>query len=129
MLKSVLALLLSKFVKKTDTEFIASQAMPEVQSRKIWLKQDVFGNIEDVYTAPSNGYLCINAGTAIENVTISGAVSSRVSVHERALNWPQVFIVAAKGETLTYRVGVLSDQTQTGGTRVYFIPSVGTPSS
>ena len=125
MLKSVLALLLSKFVKRGDTEFIAQQGMPEGLSRRVLLKDVVLGNIQGAYTAPSNGYLCIDAGNAIDYVAIYGAVHSRISVSNTALQWPHIFVVAVKGATLNYEVGSLSGQTQ--GTSVYFVPSIGTP--
>lgn len=125
MLKSVLALLLSKFVKRSDTEFIAQQAMPEGWTRRVLLKDGVFGNFQDVYTAPSNGYLCIDAGNAINYVSVNGAVHSRISVANAALQWPQIFVIAIKGATLNYEVGSLSGQTE--GTNVYFVPSIGTP--
>lgn len=125
MLKSVLALLLSKFVKKADKEFIAQQGMPEGWSRRVFLKYSLLGNFQDMYTAPSNGYLCIDAGDAINYVSINGAVHSRISVSNTALQWPQIFVVAVKGATLSYDVVSLPGQTQ--GTNVYFVPSVGTP--
>lgn len=125
MLKSVLALLLSKFVKKTDTEFIAQQTMPEGWSRRVILKDVVLGKVQGAYTAPSNGYLCIDAGNAIDYVMINGAVHSRIAVSNNALQWPQIFVVAVKGATLSYEVGSLSGQTD--GTSVYFLPSKGTP--
>lgn len=125
MLKSVLALLLSKFVKKTDTEFIAQQAMPDGWDRRVLLKDGVLGKIQDVYTATSNGYLCIDGGNGIDYVGINGSVHSRISVSNTALLWPQIFVVAVKGATLSYEVGVTSGQTQ--GTSVYFVPSKGTP--
>ena len=125
MLKSLVALLLSKFVKRSDTEFIAQQGMPEGWSRRVLLKDSVLGNFQGVYTAPSNGYLCIDGGNGINYVSINGAVHSRISVANTALQWPQIFVVAVKGATLNYEVGSLSGQTQ--GTNVYFVPSVGTP--
>lgn len=125
MLKSVLALLLSKFVKKTDTEFIASQPMPEGWTRRVMLKENVLGNFQGVYTAPSNGYFCIDAGNAIDYVSISGAVHSRISVANSALLWPQIFVIAVKGTTLNYELGSLPAQTESSN--VYFVPSVGTP--
>lgn len=125
MLKNLLALLLSKFVKKTDTEFIAQQGMPEGWSRLVLLKDSLLGNFQGVYTVPSNGYLCIDGGNAIDYVAINGAVHSRISVSNTALLWPQIFVVAVKGATLNYEVGSLSGQTQ--GTSVYFVPSIGTP--
>lgn len=125
MLKSVLSLLLSKFVKKADTEFMASQPMPEGWTRRVMLKENVLGNFQGVYTAPSNGYFCIDAGNAINYVSINGAVHSRISVANSALQWPQIFVNAAKGATLSYAVGSLSGQTD--GSNVYFVPSVGTP--
>ena len=125
MLKSVLALLLSKFVKKTDTEFIAQQAMPEGWVRRVLLKDSVLGKIQDVYTAPSNGYLCIDGGNAIGYIAINGSVHSRIEVSNTALQWPQIFVVAVKGATLNYEISSFSGQTQ--GTSVYFVPSIGTP--
>ena len=125
MLKSVLALLLSKFVKRSDTEFIAQQGMPEGWSRRVLLKDRVLGKIKDVYTTPSNGYLCIDGGNALGYVSISGSVHSRIEVSNTALQWPQTFVVAVKGATLNYEVSSLSGQTQ--GTSVYFVPSIGTP--
>ena len=125
MLKSVLALLLSKFVKKTDTEFIAQQAMPESWVSRVLLKDNVFGKFHDVYTAPSNGYLCIDGGNAIEYVVINGFVHSRIAVTNGPLQWPQIFVVTVKGATLHYEAGSLSGQTE--GTSVYFVPSIGTP--
>lgn len=125
MLKSVLALLLSKFVKRSDTEFIAQQGMPEGWSRRVLLKDSLLGNFQGVYTAPSNGYFCIDAGNAINYVSINGAVHSRISVSNTALQWPQIFVVAVKGATVNYEVGVLSGQTE--GTNIYFVPSIGTP--
>lgn len=125
MLKSLLTLLLSKFVKKSDTEFIAQQAMPEGWVRRVLLKDNVLGKIQDVYTAPSNGYLCIDGGNAIGYISINGSVHSRIEVANGSLLWPQIFVVAVKGATLNYEVGSLSGQTQ--GTNVYFVPSIGTP--
>lgn len=125
MLKSVLALLLSKFVKKTDTEFIAQQGLPEGWSRRVLLKDRVLGKIQDVYTTPSNGYLCIDGGNALGYVSINGSVHSRIEVANGSLLWPQTFVVAVKGATLNYEVSSLSGQTQ--GTSVYFVPSIGTP--
>ena len=125
MLKSVLALLLSKFVKRSDTEFIAQQGMPEGWSRRVLLKDSVLGKIQDVYTAPSNGYLCIDGGDAIGYISINGSVHSRIEVANGSLLWPQTFVVAIKGATLNYEVASLSGQTQ--GTSVYFVPSIGTP--
>lgn len=126
MLKSVLALLLSKFVKRSDTEFIAQQGMPEGWSRRVLLKDSVFGKIQEVYTAPSNGYFCIDAGNAIRYISINGSVHSRIEVANGSLLWPQIFVSAIKGATLNYEVGVTSGQTE--GTTVYFVPSLGTPS-
>ena len=125
MLKSVLALLLSKFVKRSDTEFIAQQGMPEGWSRRVLLKDSVLGKIQDVYTAPSNGYLCIDGGNAIGYIAINGSVHSRIEVANGSLQWPQIFVVAVKGATLNYEVTSRSGQTR--GTSVYFVPSIGTP--
>lgn len=126
MLKSLLSLLLSKFVKRSDTEFIAQQAMPEGWGRRVLLKDSVLGNFQDVYTTPSNGFFCIDAGNAINYISINGAVHSRMQVVNAGLQWPQLFVVANKGATISYEVGALSGQTE--GTNVYFVPSSGTPS-
>lgn len=127
MLKSVLALLLSKFVKHSDTEFIAQQGMPEGWSRRVLLKDGVLGKIQETYTAPSNGYFCIDAGDAIAYISINGSVHSRIEVANGALRWPQTFVTTIKGATISYEVEATSGQTQ--GTNVYFVPSSGTPSS
>ncbi|WP_418572561.1 hypothetical protein [Parasutterella sp.] len=126
MLKSVLALLLSKFVKRSDTEFIAQQGMPEGWSRRVLLKDGVLGKIQEAYTAPSNGYLCIDGGNAIGYISINGSVHSRIEVANGSLLWPQIFVTAIKGARLNYEIGVTSGQTE--GTNVYFVPSSGTPS-
>lgn len=125
MLKSLVALLLSKFVKRSDTEFIAQQAMPEGWGRRVLLKDSVLGKIQDVYTAPSNGYFCIDGGDAIGYIYIGGAVHSRIEVANGSLQWPQIFVVAVKGATISYEISSFSGQTQ--GTNVYFVPSIGTP--
>lgn len=126
MLKSVLALLLSKFVKRSDTEFICNQAFPDGWGRRILLKDAALGSFQDVYTAPSNGYFCIDAGNAIRHIGIYGAIHFRNEVPNVGLPWPQIFIVAAKGTSITYEVSALSGQTE--GTDVYFVPAIGTPS-
>lgn len=126
MLKSLFTLLLSKFVKKSDTEFIAQQAMPEGWGRRVLLKDNVLGKIQDVYTAPSNGYLCIDGGNALGFIAINGSVHSRIQVANGSLLWPQIFVTAIKGAKLNYEIEVTSGQTQ--GTSVYFVPSSGTPS-
>lgn len=57
MLKSVLALLLSKFVKRSDTEFIAQQGMPKRWADRIVIAQGK-ETLDGTYTAPCSGYLC-----------------------------------------------------------------------
>ena len=52
MLKSVLALLLSKFVKKADTEFIASQPMAGDFAMRIYFYNDYIGDMVVDKTAP-----------------------------------------------------------------------------
>lgn len=123
MLKSVLALLLSKFVKRSDTEFIAHQSAPDGWGRRILLKDNVKGTFEGQYTAPTNGYLCVDAGTGIVSLNATCAVHSRIHAASSTLNWPQVYTPIKKGAVGVYNVTASGD---TGdGSSVYFVPMVG----
>ena len=126
MLKSLFTLLLSKFFKKTDLDFIVGQVMPDGWHRRIVVKESAMGNFTGNYTAPMSGYFCIDGGNAIRYISINGTVHSRIEVTNGSLQWPEIFVVAVKGATLNYEVISLSGQTQ--GTSVYFVPSTGTPS-
>ena len=67
MLKSLLTLLLSKFVKKSDTEFIAQQSMPKRWADRIVIAQSK-GSLDGTYTAPCSGYVCIDGGNNISYI-------------------------------------------------------------
>lgn len=124
MLKSLLQLLLSKFIKKADTEFVSTQAMPEGWSRRIVLKDAVLGNYQEVYYAPCDGYFCIDGGNRLSEIGINGAVhSSLFSSLPEGTHWPQIFIPARKGAAISYTVSVASGQTE--GSTAYFVPAVG----
>ena len=124
MLKPLLQLLLSKFIKRADTEFLSTQAMPEGWSRRIVLKDVVLGDYQGVYDAPCDGYFCIDGGNRLSEISINGAVHSRLaSTLPEGIHWPQIFIPARKGATINYKVSVVSGQTE--GSTAYFVPAVG----
>lgn len=124
MLKSLLQLLLSKFINRADTEFVSTQAMPEGWSRRIVLKDLVLGDYQGVYYAPCDGYFCIDGGNRLSEISINGAVHSRLaSTLPEGTHWPQIFIPARKGATINYKVSVASGQTE--GSTAYFVPAVG----
>lgn len=124
MLKSLLQLLLSKFIKKADTEFVSTQAMPEGWIRRIVLKDAVAGSFQELYYAPCNGYFCIDGGNCLSEISINGAVHSRLaSTLSEGTHWPQIFIPVIKGATINYQVSVVSGQTE--GSTAYFVPAVG----
>lgn len=126
MLKSVLALLLSKFVKKTDTEFIAQQSMPKRGEDKIVIAESK-ENLEDTYTAPCSGYVCIDGGSYISYIRVGDGPRSRQQVELTSgpvrLAWPQVYMPVKKGDSCTYAVAVLDGNAE--NSIVYFIPAVG----
>lgn len=123
MLKSVLTLLLSKFVKRRDTAFIANQASPDGWSRRVLLKGAVKGSFEGQYTAPADGYMCIDAGTGLVSVTINGSIHSRIQAGSSTLEWPQTFIPISKGGACNYQVSASSNIGD--GSSVYFVPFIG----
>jgi hypothetical protein len=124
MLKSLLQLLLSKFINRVDTEFVSTQAMPEGWSRRIVLKDLVLGDYQGVYYAPCDGYFCIDGGNRLSEISINGSVHSRLaSTLPEGTHWPQIFIPARKGATINYKVSVASGQTE--GSTAYFVPAVG----
>ena len=126
MLKSVLALLLSKFVKKTDTEFIAQQSMPKRSADKIVIAQGK-ETLNGTYTAPCSGYVCIDGGSNIDYIAVGDDPRSRQQVvvtsgHVR-LAWPQVYMPVKKGDSCAYAAVVLDGNEE--NSIVYFIPAVG----
>ena len=126
MLKSVLALLLSKFVKKADTEFIAQQAMPKRWADKIVIAQGK-ETLNGTYTAPCSGYVCIDGASDISYIEVGDGPRSRQQValtsEQARLAWPEVYMPVKKGDSCTYAAAVL-DRNASNST-VYFIPAVG----
>lgn len=126
MLKSVLALLLSKFVKKTDTEFIAQQSMPKRWEDKIVIAQGK-ETLNGTYTAPCSGYVCIDGASNISYIEVGDGPRSRQQVAltsgQVRLTWPQVYMPVKKGDSCTYVAVVLDGNAE--NSTVYFIPAVG----
>ena len=126
MLKSVLALLLSKFVKKADTEFIAQQAMPKRLADKIVIAQGK-ETLNGRYTAPCSGYVCIDGASNISYIEVGDGPRSRQQVAltsgQVRLTWPQVYMPVKKGDSCAYRAAVLDGNAE--NSTVYFIPAVG----
>lgn len=126
MLKKVLSLLLSKFVKKTDTEFIAQQATPKGWNDRIVIAQGT-GSFDSSYTAPYSGYLCIDGGNSVDYIRVGDGPRSRQQVAltsgQVRLAWPQVYMPVKKGDSCTYVVEVLDGNAE--NSIVYFIPAVG----
>lgn len=125
-LKSCLQLLLSKFVKKADTEFIASQPMPSDYANRVVLETEVLGSFERSYIAPTNGWAEVFGGNGLVNIYLvndRSGVSTRVQNEQILLAWPHIYLPCAKGDT--YRIVVNAAQTQSEGTAIYFFPSIG----
>lgn len=124
MLKSVLALLLSKFVKRSDTEFIAQQAMPKDEESRILIAEVTTTEIEGDYTAPCSGYLCIGGGSGVTYVDLIGGIRSRQQVSSASvavrLDWPSVYLPVGKGSTCHYSVSA-----NTSKSSVFFVPAIG----
>lgn len=128
MLKSVLALLLSKFFKKTDLDFIVGQVMPDGWYRRIVVKENAMGSFTGNYTAPMNGYFCITGGNGILVIAVQAPVRSRIQTNESSLlQWPAVYIPVNKGGTVSYQI--TASTTQTEGSIVFFVPSIGATDS
>ena len=126
MLKSLVALLLSKFVKKTDTEFIAQQSMPKRSADKIVIAQGK-ETLNGTYTAPCSGYVCIDGASNVSYIAVGDGPRSRQQVAltsgQVRLTWPQVYMPVKKGDSCTYAAVVLDGNPE--NSTVYFIPAVG----
>ena len=126
MLKSLVALLLSKFVKKTDTEFIAQQAMPKRSEGKIVIAQGK-ETLKGTYTAPCSGYVCIDGASDTSYIEVGDGPRSRqqvaVTSGQVRLAWPQVYVPVKKGDSCAYVASVLGGNAD--NSIVYFIPAVG----
>lgn len=126
MLKSVLTLLLSKFVKKADTEFMASQPMPGNYGDIILLGSELKGNIDVTYTAPTNGWAAVAGGNYLTHLYLvnnRSGLSARLHNADAVLLWPHVYLPCAKGDT--FRITSSVSASQTDGTNVSFLPSIG----
>ena len=92
MLKSVLALLLSKFVKKTDTEFIASQPMAGDYAKMIEYYNNYIGDMVAANTAPHNGWVFVTCGNFIKSAMLKNnrsGISVRLENGESDKNYLQ----------------------------------------
>lgn len=129
MLKSVLALLLSKFVKKADTEFIASQPMAGDYAKRIDYYNDYIGDMVVDNTAPHNGWAFVACGNLIKLAILKNnrsGISVRLENGEsdkNYLQWPHLILPCAKGDS--WQVVISTKIGQTEGTVIGFIPSIG----
>lgn len=106
MLKSLFTLLLSKFVKKTDTEFIGHQALPAYgkQNADSTVVSNLKGHISrGTYVAPSDGYAHLSTGnfckTAFMYVDGNSVSVTAGSVGDNiALNWHHIYLPVSKGQ-------------------------------
>ena len=129
MLKSLLTLLLSKFVKKTDTEFIAAQPMAWDYAKRIEYYDNYIGDIIDANTSPHNGWVCVTCGNFIKSAMLKNnrsGISVRlenVESDKNYLQWPHLYLPCAKGDS--WQVVIYTNIGQTKGTAIRFIPSIG----
>lgn len=129
MLKSVLVLLLSKFVKKADTEFIASQPMAGDYAKRIDYYNDYIGDMVVYNTAPHNGWVFVTCGNLIKSAILKNnrsGISVRLENGEsdkNYLQWPHLILPCAKGDS--WQVVISTKIGQTEGTVIGFIPSIG----
>lgn len=129
MLKSVLALLLSKFVKRSDTEFIASQPMAGDYAKRIEYYDNYIGDMVVANTAPCNGWVFVTCGNFIKLAMLKNnrsGISVRLENGEsdkNYLQWPHLILPCAKGDS--WQVVIYAKIGQTEGTVIRFIPSIG----
>lgn len=126
MLKSLVALLLSKFVKRSDTEFIAQQSMAKRWADRIVIAQGK-ETLDGTYTAPCSGYVCIDGASNISYIEVGNGPRSRQQVAltsgQVRLAWPDVYMPVKKGDSCKYVAAVLDGNTD--NSTVYFIPAIG----
>ena len=129
MLKSLVALLLSKFVKKTDTEFMASQPMAGDYAKMIEYYNNYIGDMSMANTAPHNGWVFVTCGNFIKSAMLKNNRSG-ISVRlenggsdKNYLQWPHLILPCAKGDS--WQVSISTKTGQTEGTTIRFIPSIG----
>lgn len=129
MLKSVLALLLSKFVKRSDTEFISSQPMAGDYAKKIDYYNNYIGDMVVTNTAPHNGWVFVTCGNFIKSAMLinnRSGISVRLENGEsdkNYLQWPHLILPCAKGDR--WQVTIYTKTSQIEGTAIRFIPSIG----
>ena len=129
MLKSVLALLLSKFVKRSDTEFIAAQPMAGDYAKRIDYYNGYIGDMVVNNTAPHNGWVFVTCGNLIKLAMLKNnrsGISVRLENAEsdkNSLQWPHLYLPCAKGDS--WQVSISTKTGQTEGTTIRFIPSIG----
>lgn len=129
MLKSLLTLLLSKFVKKADTEFIAAQPMAGDYDNRIDYYNNYIGDMVMANTAPCNGCVCVTCGNFIKSAMLKNdrsGISVRLENGEsdkNYLQWPHLILPCAKGDS--WQVAIYTKTGQTEGTTIRFIPSIG----
>ena len=124
MLKKVLSLLLSKFVKRSDTSFIASQPMAGSSANRVTLYTTT-GSISYQGTAATNGFVWVTGGNNIHNIYLHNnrsSLSIRLETESTMTQWPHLFLPCAKGDTWAVDITAPS---QTQETVIYFIPSIG----
>lgn len=124
MLKSLVALLLSKFVKRSDTGFIASQPMAGDSANRVALYSGT-GNINYQGTAATNGFVWVTGGNCVNIIYLHNnrsGLSIRLEAENTMTQWPHLFLPCAKGDTWAVDITAPS-QTQT--TSIFFIPSIG----
>ena len=122
MLKSYLQALLNLFVKKSETEFVARQAMPEDWNSKIDIRVQT-GSFEGTYIAPENGYFVLVGGNSIKAIWINSSINSRIGLNSTLADYPCIYTLVKKGHNIGY--GVTVDSTSNAVTTVRFIPCVG----
>lgn len=129
MLKSVLALLLSKFVKRSDTEFIASQPMASAFANAIVLYENYKGDMAVNGVAATNGWVWVTCGNLTKSAMLKNdrsGISVRLENGEsdkNYLQWPHLILPCAKGDS--WQVVISTKTGQTEGTAIRFIPSIG----
>lgn len=129
MLKSLLETLLSKFLKRADTEFMASQPMAGDYAKRIDYYNNYIGDMVVVNTAPCNGWVFVTCGNFIKSAMLKNnrsGISVRLENGEsdkNYLQWPHLILPCAKGDS--WQVAIYTKIGQTEGTVIRFIPSIG----
>lgn len=126
MLKSYLQLLLNLFVKKSETDFIGAQVLPDSWDKKITYYSDYFGDMLVSNTAPTNGWIFVTCGNHIASAYIiddTTGISTRLQNLSDSMQWPHLYLPVRKGHAWKVVININSGQTE--GTTIRFIPSIG----